>query len=179
MVFETAKEFLPIQVEPSRTVEITCDVPDETTPATWFKDDVKLVSDGVKYEMATKETKRSLVVHDVKPEDAGQYVCEVGPHRTTATLEVLKPEEKEIKGSFTTDGMLECACTHRQFQFTGIMSACSSLSQNKRQFCYTCYYHFQLSLHTFSHYLMFSLYDRIAVQSIKYVLVCTFCIGTV
>ena len=51
--------------------------------------------------MKTVERKRSLVVHDVKPEDAGQYVCEVGPHRTTATVEVLKPETKGSK--FTHD----------------------------------------------------------------------------
>ena len=104
VVFETAKEFLPIQVKPQQTVEIVCDVPDETTPATWYHDEVKLVHDGVKYEMDTKETKRTLVVHDVKPEDEGQYVCEVGPHRTTATLQVLKPEEKEIKGSLACFG---------------------------------------------------------------------------
>ena len=98
VVFEIAKEFLPIQVKPQQTVEIVCDAPDETTPATWYHDQVKLVHDGVKYDMATKKTKRTLVVHDVKPEDEGQYVCEVGPHRTTATLQVLKPDEKEIKG---------------------------------------------------------------------------------
>ena len=94
MVFQIAKEFLPIQVEPQRTVEIVVEAPDETTPATWFKDQVKIVHDGTKYEMATKERKRSLVVHDVKPEDAGDYVCQVGPHRTTARVEVLKPTEK-------------------------------------------------------------------------------------
>ena len=49
--------------------------------------------------MKTVERKRSLVVHDVKPEDAGEYVCEVGPHRAKATVEVLKPEEKELKGT--------------------------------------------------------------------------------
>lgn len=97
-----------MEVEPSRTVEIICEVPDETTPATWYKDDVKLVSDGVKYEMATKKRKRSLVLHDVKPDDAGKYVCEVGDHRTTTTLEVKKevpkegkvPKEEEVKGRF-------------------------------------------------------------------------------
>lgn len=99
VVFEIAKEFLPIQVEPSRTVEIVVEAPDTTTPATWYKDQVKVDHDGTKYEMVTKERKRSLVVHDVKPEDAGEYVCQVGPHRTTARVEVLKPAEKEIKGS--------------------------------------------------------------------------------
>ena len=99
MSVEVSKEFLPIRVEPSRTVEIVCEAPDETTTATWFKDDVKLVPDGKKYEIMTQERKRSLIVHDVKPEDAGQYVCQVGPHRTTATLEVLKPTEKGIKRS--------------------------------------------------------------------------------
>lgn len=94
MVFEIAKEFLPIKVEPSRTVEIVVEAPDETTPATWYKDDVKIEHDGTKFEMATKERKRSLTVHDVKPEDAGDYVCQVGPHRTTARVEVLKPTEK-------------------------------------------------------------------------------------
>ena len=94
-----SKEFLPIRVEPSRTVEIVCEAPDETTTATWYKDEVQLVPDGKKYEITTQERKRSLIVYDVKPEDAGQYVCQVGPHRTTATLEVLKPTEKGIKGS--------------------------------------------------------------------------------
>lgn len=101
-IFQVAKEFQPIEVAPSHTVEIVCEAPDDTTPATWFKDDVKLVSDGVKYEMATKERRRSLVLHDVKPEDAGQYVCEVGDHRRVTTVKVKKevPREEEIKGTY-------------------------------------------------------------------------------
>ena len=91
---ETAKEFLPIRVEPSHTVEIVCEAPDETTTATWFKDDVKLVPDGKKYETTMQERKRSLIVHDVKPEDAGQYICQAGPYRMTAIVEVVKPAEK-------------------------------------------------------------------------------------
>jgi len=100
-IFQIAKEFLPMEVLPSHTVEVICEVPDETTPATWYKDGVKIKPDGVKYETATKQRKRSLVLHDVKPEDAGKYVCEVGRHRTTTTLEVKKgvPKEEEIKGS--------------------------------------------------------------------------------
>ena len=99
IVFEIPQEIKPIQVEPSRTIEIVFEAPDETTPATWYKDDVPLAPDGVKVETTTKERKRSLVLHDVKPEDAGKYVCEVGPQRSTTTLEVVKPEEKDIKGS--------------------------------------------------------------------------------
>ena len=98
IVFEIPQEIKPIQVEPSRTIEIVCDTPDETTPATWYKDDVQIAPDGVKFETTSKERKRSLVLHDVKPEDAGKYVCEVGPQRTVTTLEVVKPEEKEVKG---------------------------------------------------------------------------------
>ena len=94
IVFEIPQEIKPIQVEPSRTIEIVCESADETTPAKWYKDDVQIAPDGVKFETTTKERKRSLVLHDVKPEDAGQYVCEVGPQRTTTTLEVVKPEEK-------------------------------------------------------------------------------------
>ena len=61
---------------------------------------MKLAPDDVKYETTTKDRKRSLVIKDVKPEDAGKYVCEVGPHRTTAVVEVTKPkEEKKPKGS--------------------------------------------------------------------------------
>ena len=61
---------------------------------------MKLAPDDVKYETTTKERKRSLVIKDVKPEDAGKYVCEVGRHRTTAVVEVTKPEkEKKITGS--------------------------------------------------------------------------------
>ena len=94
IVFEVPEEIKPIQVAPSHTVEIVCETPDETTPATWYKDDVKLAPDDVKYETTTKERKRSLVIKDVKPEDAGKYVCEVGPHRTTAAVEVVKPTEE-------------------------------------------------------------------------------------
>ncbi|XP_072046919.1 titin-like [Amphiura filiformis] len=96
VVFETPEEFQPIQVKPHHTIEIVCEVPDETTPATWYHDEVKIVHDGVKYEMTTVEKKRTLVLHDVQPEDAGDYVCEVGPRRTTAKVEVLKAEEKEV-----------------------------------------------------------------------------------
>ena len=100
IVFEVPEEIKPIQVAPSHTVEIVCETPDETTPATWYKDDVKLAPDDVKYETTTKERKRSLVIKDVKPDDAGKYVCEVGTHRTTAVVEVTKPKkEKKITGS--------------------------------------------------------------------------------
>ena len=61
---------------------------------------MKLTPDDVKYETTTKERKRSLVIKDVKPEDAGKYVCEVGPHRTTAAVEVVKPTEE---GSLSLD----------------------------------------------------------------------------
>ena len=76
---------------------------------------MKLAPDDVKYETTTKERKRSLVIKDVKPEDAGKYVCEVGPHRTTAVVEVTKPEdEKKIKGSAIFDAWfnLECIFEH-------------------------------------------------------------------
>ena len=88
---------------PSHTVEIVSEAPDETTPATWFKDGVQLQPDDVKYEMKTKGRKRSLVLHDVKPEDAGKYVCEVGRQRTTTAIQVKKevPKEEEIKGTLS------------------------------------------------------------------------------
>lgn len=65
---------------------------------------MKLAPDDVKYETATKERKRSLVIHDVQAEDAGKYVCEVGEHRTTAAVQVLKPTEKGSRncGNFAT-----------------------------------------------------------------------------
>lgn len=112
IVFEIPQEIKPIQVEPSRTIEIVCESADETTPATWYKDDVQITPDGVKYDTTSKERKRSLVLHDVKPEDAGQYVCEVGPQRTVTTLEVTKPEEKEIKGSRAFDDIPASCIMH-------------------------------------------------------------------
>ena len=107
MVFETSKEVLPIRVEPSRTIEIVCEAPDETTTATWYKDEVKLVPDDKKYEITTQERKRSLIVHDVKPEDAGQYVCQAGPYRMTAIVEVVEPAEK---GSLFMDSLSAYRC---------------------------------------------------------------------
>jgi len=112
IVFEIPQEIKPIQVEEARTIEIVCESADETTPATWFKDDEEITPDGVKFETTTKERKRSLVLHDVKPEDAGKYVCEVGPQRTVTTVEVVKPEEKEIKGSHALIYIAENICLH-------------------------------------------------------------------
>ena len=81
---------------------------------------MKLAPDDVKYETTTKERKRSLVIKDVKPEDAGKYVCEVGPHRTTAVVEVTKPKEEKPKGSSILDS--KCAWV------SGSEKICSTLS---------------------------------------------------
>ena len=114
------EEIKPIQVAPSHTVEIVCETPDETTPATWYKDDVKLAPDDVKYETTTKDRKRSLVIKDVKPEDAGKYVCEVGPHRTTAAVEVVKPPEE---GSLSMD----MCCNFAKSICTLTLQCCSGI----------------------------------------------------
>jgi hypothetical protein len=112
IVFEIPQEIKPIQVEEARTIEIVVESADETTPATWYKDDVQITPDGVKFDTTTKERKRSLVLHDVKPEDAGKYVCEVGPQRTVTTVEVTKPEEKKIKGSHALIDIAENCFMH-------------------------------------------------------------------
>ena len=95
-------------------------MPDETTPATWYKDDVKLAPDDVKYETTTKDRKRSLVIKDVKPEDAGKYVCEVGPHRTTAAVEVVKPPKE---GSLSMD----MCCNFAKSICTLTLQCCSGI----------------------------------------------------
>ena len=89
------EEIKPIQVAPSHTVEIVCETPDETTPATWYKDDVKLAPDDVKYETTTKERKRSLVIKDVKQKmQANTSVKSV--HIVQQQLWKLSNQEKKV-----------------------------------------------------------------------------------
>ncbi len=67
--------------------------------------------------MKSEEKKRTLVLHDVKPEDAGEYVCEVGTRRTTTTIQVTKEViEEKPKGTCNTfdqrTQIIKCMLVH-------------------------------------------------------------------
>ena len=105
-VFEIVQELQPVKTEKAKTVEFVCAVSDERAEVKWFKDDKEVVEDGVKIETKSEERKRSLVIHDVSPEDEGQYTCQVGEQKTTSTLEIHEAEPGEEGKWFTPDWAL-------------------------------------------------------------------------
>lgn len=59
---------------------------------TWFKDDLEILPDvDKKYDIGVDGTVHSLTIHQVSPDDGGEYTLEIGEDSTTtvATIEGL------------------------------------------------------------------------------------------
>ncbi|XP_071791673.1 obscurin-like protein 1 [Asterias amurensis] len=76
----TATEF-----DDTTTLEFT--VSNEKAVVTWLKDGEK-IEVGPKYEIKEDGTKRVLVLHDISPDDEGNFSCVVGDSESVATLNV-------------------------------------------------------------------------------------------
>ncbi|KAJ8408221.1 hypothetical protein AAFF_G00264490 [Aldrovandia affinis] len=64
-----------------------CQTSSAAAPVTWRKGSIVLLQ-GEKYLMQEQGTERTLVIHTLTLEDAGEYSCDVGTSRTTAALTV-------------------------------------------------------------------------------------------
>lgn len=88
----TAAEFVkPLNntsaAEYDETIVLECELSNELVPCQWYKDDI-LITVGPKVEVIDDGKKRKLVLHDVRPEDTGNFRCVVGDKESSATLDV-------------------------------------------------------------------------------------------
>lgn len=79
------KDTKATEFDNTATLEFT--VSSEKAVVTWLKDGEK-IEVGPKYEIKEDGKKRVLVVHDISPEDEGNFSCVVGDSESVATLNV-------------------------------------------------------------------------------------------
>lgn len=66
---------------------LTCVTSDSRTPVTWKRNNVTLLP-GEKYEPLKEGKCNLLLIHEVRKEDAGVYMCDTGDMQSSATLTV-------------------------------------------------------------------------------------------
>ncbi|XP_043103008.1 obscurin [Puntigrus tetrazona] len=66
---------------------LSCVTSDSCTPVTWKRNNVTLLS-GEKYEPLKHGKRNVLLIHKVRKEDAGIYMCDTGDMQSSATLTV-------------------------------------------------------------------------------------------
>ncbi|KAI7798029.1 putative obscurin, partial [Triplophysa rosa] len=66
---------------------LTCVTSDSRTPVTWKRNNVTLLP-GEKYEPLKEGKCNHLLIHGVRKEDAGVYICDTGDMQSSATLTV-------------------------------------------------------------------------------------------
>ncbi|XP_041040413.1 obscurin isoform X3 [Carcharodon carcharias] len=75
------------EAEEGSTVSLCCEVTKHDAPVQWKKGSSILDSSN-KYEMKQEGSIIELHIHNLKPEDAGEYTCDSGDQQTTAFLKV-------------------------------------------------------------------------------------------
>ncbi|KAG9327961.1 hypothetical protein JZ751_017190, partial [Albula glossodonta] len=104
------KELKKQESEEGGSITLHCELSKPGAPVEWRKG-TELLKSGDKYEMKQKDTSVELKICHLKPEDSGDYSCDCGDHRTTASVIVkalpitfiqeLKNQESEEGGSVT------------------------------------------------------------------------------
>ena len=69
------------------TVTLYCELSEPDFPLEWRKGQLGLCL-CAKYEIRQTGHVARLIIHDVEPEDSGEYTCDAGDHQTTAQLAV-------------------------------------------------------------------------------------------
>ena len=75
------------EVEEGDTVLLCCELSKPGVPVEWRKGRV-LLRPGGKYKMRQDGCELQLRIHDVSPQDKGDYICSAGDQQTTASLTV-------------------------------------------------------------------------------------------
>lgn len=81
-----------ISVKDGGQLVLKAEVSKPNVPGTWFKDDLEILPDvDKKYDIGVDGTVHSLTIHQVSPDDRGEYTLEIGEDSTTtvATIEGL------------------------------------------------------------------------------------------
>ncbi|XP_058878961.1 obscurin-like isoform X15 [Acipenser ruthenus] len=85
------------EAEAGDNVTMRCEVTKPGAPVEWKKKDVVL-HPSEKYEMRQEGTVAELVIYSLQAKDTGEYTCDTGDQKTTATLTVIEPDVTIVKG---------------------------------------------------------------------------------
>nr|XP_046215648.1 obscurin isoform X8 [Oncorhynchus gorbuscha] len=98
------------EAEEGGSVTLHCELSKPGVPVEWRKG-TQVLKSGEKYQLKQKESVSELLISKVVPEDSGDYSCECGEQKTTASLEIkaqpvtfkqkLGSQEAEEGGSVT------------------------------------------------------------------------------
>ncbi|XP_059495977.1 obscurin isoform X15 [Stegostoma tigrinum] len=75
------------EAEEGSSVSLCCEVTKHDALVQWKKESSVLHSSN-KHEMKQKGSMIELIIHNLKPEDAGEYICDSGFQQTSATIKV-------------------------------------------------------------------------------------------
>ena len=84
-------------------VTLGCEVSKPDAEGTWYKDEIELLPDmDDKYDVTVKDTTHELTIHEVTPQDEGEYALEVGDETSTTVLMV---EGRLLLGTYISSTM--------------------------------------------------------------------------
>lgn len=93
MVFPAAapvlfkKELESKEATEGEKAELSCETSTPNCKVTWLKGSTVLTQ-GEKYSMEQKTTTHTLIIHKLSVKDSGEYICDTGDKRSTASLTV-------------------------------------------------------------------------------------------
>lgn len=81
------KELKSQEAKEGGEASLSCEVSSPDHKVTWWKGST-LLTQGEKYTMEQKATTHILIIHKLIIEDSGEYTCDTGDQKSTATLTV-------------------------------------------------------------------------------------------
>lgn len=81
------KELKSQEAKEGGEASLSCEASSPDHKVTWWKGST-LLTQGEKYTMEQKATTHILIIHKLIMEDSGEYTCDTGDQKSTATLTV-------------------------------------------------------------------------------------------
>ncbi|VFV34624.1 low quality protein: obscurin [Lynx pardinus] len=115
-----------VQAKAGTSATLSCEVAQDKTEVTWYKDGKKL-SASSKVCMEAKGCSRRLVVQQAGKADAGEYSCEAGGQKVSFHLDVTEPTavfakeqpaHSEVQAKAGASAMLSCEVAQAQTEVT-------------------------------------------------------------
>ncbi|XP_041913572.1 obscurin isoform X1 [Alosa sapidissima] len=100
------KELESLESKEGETIFLNCELSKPGIPVQWRKGRV-LLRPGGKYEMKHIDCELQLCIHDVSPQDKGDYTCSTGDQQTTAFVKVKEVPlvfHKELQNQEAEEG---------------------------------------------------------------------------